>query len=94
MFRDVRDVPAAWSCCRKLSEMCDSPIMAGPGPMASLAALAMVGGARLSHRAFFLSPAESGSGGVRVRLRTAARARGLAVRVSSFKVVYLAGLSL
>jgi hypothetical protein len=44
--RAVREVPAAWSCCRQLSEMCDSPIVAAP--MASPPALGMVGGARLS----------------------------------------------
>jgi hypothetical protein len=26
--RAVREVPAAWECCRQLSEMCDSPIVA------------------------------------------------------------------
>ena len=44
--RAVREVPAAWSCCRQLSEMCDSPIVAAP--MASPPALAMVGDACLS----------------------------------------------
>jgi len=44
--RAVREVPAAWECCRWLSEICDSPIVAAP--MASPPSLAMVGGARLS----------------------------------------------
>jgi hypothetical protein len=42
----VRDVLAAWSCCRQLSEMCDCPIVAAP--MASPPALVMVRGACLS----------------------------------------------
>ena len=38
--------PAAWSCCRQLSGMCDCPIVAAP--MASPASVTIDGGARLS----------------------------------------------
>jgi hypothetical protein len=44
--RVVRKVPAAWSCCRQLSEVCDSPIVAAP--MASPPLVTVDGGACVS----------------------------------------------
>ena len=44
--RADRKDPAAWGCCRRLSEMCDRPIVAAP--MASPASVTIDGGARLS----------------------------------------------
>jgi hypothetical protein len=46
--RAVREVPAAWSCCRQLSEMCDSAIVAAP--MAFPPPLAMVRGRRCLYK--------------------------------------------
>ena len=44
--RADRKDPAAWGCCRRLSGMCDRPIVAAP--MASPASVTIDGGARLS----------------------------------------------